>query len=197
VREPIDVGARQDPLRQRYKSMPEEAIVTEWARTSGNRVDDPFHTTVELAESTGGPILDFMPPEAHTDYPLTDIRIPLGIHRAIGGDHDLPNPGNLLSAALAACLDSTIRIIANRLGVELEKLEIAVSATADTRGTLVVDRTVPVGFHKMGCEIYLKPEKNSDKRLVERVISAAEYSRVNLRTLTEGVPVDVRTQIDT
>jgi len=49
-------------------------------------------------------------------------------------------------AALATCLDSTIRSIANHLGRALASLEGAVSADGDVRGMLVVDRTVPVGF---------------------------------------------------
>lgn len=33
-----------------------------------------------------------------------DAPLQFGIHRAIGGFHDYPNPGDLLNAALAACL---------------------------------------------------------------------------------------------
>jgi uncharacterized OsmC-like protein len=71
---------------------------------------------------------------------------PLGIHHAVGGYHDAPNPGDLLCAALASCLDSTLRIIAARLGVRLVALEVDVTADVDVRGTLMLDRAVPVGL---------------------------------------------------
>lgn len=72
-----------------------------------------------------------------------------GIHRAVGGYHDAPNPGDILCAALASCLDSTIRIIADRLGITLTSLEVDVTAEVDVRGTLVVNRDIPVGFQAM------------------------------------------------
>jgi hypothetical protein len=37
-----------------------------------------------------------------------------GTHTAVGGESDYPVPGELLCAAVASCLDSTIRTIANR-----------------------------------------------------------------------------------
>jgi uncharacterized OsmC-like protein len=52
----------------------------------------------------------------------------------------------MLCAALAACLDSTIRIIADHLDVTLSSLEVGVTAEVDVRGTLLMDRKVPGGF---------------------------------------------------
>lgn len=45
--------------------------------------------------------------------PTSGVRVPVGVHRAVGGLHDAPTPGDLLCAALAACQDSTFRMIAN------------------------------------------------------------------------------------
>jgi uncharacterized OsmC-like protein len=41
-----------------------------------------------------------------------------GIDEKVGGLSDRPNPGDLLCAALAACEDGTIRMVAGLLGVE-------------------------------------------------------------------------------
>ena len=94
----IDVRSRQDPLRKHYKETPEDARITDRAITTGGTETDPFHGKVVPGTEDYGVVW------------------PFGIHRAIGGYHDLPNPGDMLSAALATCLDSTIRIIAGTLG---------------------------------------------------------------------------------
>ena len=110
----------QIPLRQRYKAEPETALVIDRARAIGNDPDDPFHSIV-------------MP------MPQCGIAIPVGVHRAIGGLHDAPTPGDILCAALAACQDSSVRMVANLLGITLESLEVEVTGDVDVRGTFPGD----------------------------------------------------------
>lgn len=187
--EAVDVQARQDPLCARYREVPEDAMITDVARTTGNGRVDAFHGHVNFGRSTGGAtVVDGQPVDL--DDEEYDVELPIGIHHAVGGDHDLPNPGNLLCAALAACLDSTIRMIANRLDIVLSSLEVEVTAEADVRGTLVVDRDVPVQFQSMKCAISVEPAEDTNPRLLNKLISAAEYSCVNLQTLRSGVPVE-------
>jgi uncharacterized OsmC-like protein len=167
-----NVRDRQTPLQKRYQLNADEALIHDQASTSGGVETDPFHGTVHLGR------------------PDTSIALHFGIHSAVGGYHDAPNPGDILCAALAACLDSTLRIIADRLGVTLQSLEVAVIADIDVRGTLLVDRKVPVGFQKMRCRIDLQAEKQTDPGLVEKLIAAAEHSCVTLQTLRTGVCVE-------
>lgn len=168
----MTVRERQDPLRERYKSAPEEAAITDRARTSEGTETDPFHGFVLPGDEEFG------------------IRWPFGIHRAVGGYHDAPNPGDVLCASLAVCLDSTIRMIADRLGVGLASLAVHVTADVDVRGTLVVDRNVPVGFQSMQCHVEMKAAEGTEQKLVERLLAAAEHSCVVLQTLRSGVPVE-------
>ncbi|MDD2734112.1 MAG: OsmC family protein [Desulfuromonadaceae bacterium] len=168
-----DAHTRQDPLRERYKVAPEEAQITDRGRTSWSLENDPFHGLVIPGSQDYGEKWGF------------------GIHRAVGGDHDAPNPGDLLCSALASCLDSTIRIIADRLGITLTFLEVAVEADIDVRGTLVVDKTVPVGFQNMRCQVEIKTAKETDPDLTKKLLTAAEYSCVNLQTLRSGVMVEI------
>jgi uncharacterized OsmC-like protein len=173
-----DARARQNPLRERYKQAPDEALITDLARTTGGVDTDPFHGQVVPGSQDYG------------------IVWPFSIHRAVGGYHDGPNPGDLLCAALAACLDSTIRIIANRLDITLTSLEVEVTADVDVRGTLVVDRQVPVAFQRMRCRISLLVAEGSDPKVVEQLLTASEYSCVNLQTLRAGVPVEMQFTAD-
>lgn len=173
----IDVRARQEPLRARYRDEPGEALITDRARTTGGAALDAFHGEIVPGSEDYGVLWKF------------------GIHRAIGGDHDLPNPGDLLCAALAACLDSTLRILADRLGVGIVSLSVEVDARIDVRGTLVVDRSVPVGFQAMRCRVRLETGEGVDPGLVQKLLAAAEHSCVNLATLRSGVSVEASYEI--
>lgn len=164
---------RQDPLRERYRTAPKEAWIVDTAATVAKSVKDPFHCTV----APGG---------GHGE--LWEA----GIHRAIGGYHDRANPGDILCAALASCFHSTLQIIADRLEVPVARLEVSVQAEVDARGTLLVDRNVPVGFQKMNCEVRLEPAANVPIEKVKMLLAAAEYSCVVLQTLRSGVQVQMQ-----
>jgi uncharacterized OsmC-like protein len=190
----IDMTYRQKALCARYTEHPEEASIIDWARTNGG--EDPVHGIINLGRSIGGADIpqDYLPADRAGEEGY-DMELPVGIHKAVGGEHDLPNPGNLISAALAACLDTTIRIIANRLGIQIEGLQVMVSSHADVRGTLVVDRNVPVQFQEMNCTIKLKATKETNPRLLDKLLAAAEYSCVNLQTLRNGVEVNTELKV--
>lgn len=177
LREDVDVRARQDPLRERYEDHPEEAHITDRARTVDGVEVDPFHGATEPGSQDYGVEWEF------------------AIHEAVGGFHDGPNPGDVLCAALACCLDSTIRMIARRLGVTLNSLEVDVAADVDVRGTLVVDREVPVGFQSMSCHVDVEAADGTDPTVLETLLEAAEYSCVNLQTLRSGVPVETSVEM--
>lgn len=166
------VRLRQEPLRERYKVAPEEALITDRARTIRGVQTDPFHGYVAPGSQDYG------------------AEWPIGIHRAVGGYHDAPNPGDILCAALATCLDSTIRMIAERLGIELTFLEVTAAADVDVRGTLLVDRAVPVGFQAMRCDVTVRAAEGTDPKLLQKLLAASEHSCVNLQTLRAGVPVE-------
>ncbi len=169
------VEQRQNPLREHYHSVPADAWITDGAHTISACGGDPFHGVVVPANGADAPLC-------------------FGIHRAIGGFHDYPNPGDLLSAALAACFDSTLRMIAAHLGIDLESLEVNVEAECDVRGCLQVERTVPVGFQRIQCSVRLQSKENVDEKRLQMLVAAAESCCVVLQTLRNGV--DVRTRID-
>lgn len=171
--EKIEVSEHQDPLIKLYNQSPEKALVTDHARTNSSQLEDPFHGEVEPGSKEHNMVWKF------------------GVHEGVGGPHDLPVPGDILCAALATCLDSTIRLIANRFNIHLKVLEVDVSADVDLRGTLVVEREVPVGFQSMECHIHIQGKKGTDPKHIQELLKAAEYSCVVIQTLRSGVPVEV------
>lgn len=168
-----EVRDRQRPLRALYREQPAEALSSKYARTSARRVaiDDLFHGEVEVGDG----------------YGVTSC---YGIDRKIGGLQDLPNPGDMLLAALAACLDSTIRMIADLAAVDLDDLSVEVTGEVDLRGTLMMREDVPVGFRHISCGIDIKAAAGTDPDQVQKVIALAEQCCVTLQSLRAGVAVE-------
>jgi uncharacterized OsmC-like protein len=54
-----------------------------------------------------------------------------GAHPAVGGVGDMPRPGDLLLAALAACEEVTLRMVAANLGLELTHVEVVAEGDSD------------------------------------------------------------------
>ncbi len=168
------VAARQEPLRHAYEYRPREALTSKTARTSSGRVPatDPFHGEVEVGEGYG-----------------TFVRF--GLDRNVGGLHDAPNPGDLLCAALAACADGTIRMVADLLGIELVDLRVEVGGDVDVRGCLDVDHTVKVGFDALECRIRVRAPEGTPPARLRALVAAGERFCVNLETLRNGIEVHV------
>lgn len=165
---------RHRPLFRLYKDDPTEARIVDGARTSDDVAtsSDPIHG--ELVIGTSQP-----------------HRAPLAIHSAVGGDHDGPNPGDYLAAALAGCFDRTMRIVANRLDIGIESLSVAVGAEIDVRGTLCIDTSVPVGFQRLTVKADVRLQEGASPHALDILRTATEHSCVVLQTLRGGVDVEV------
>ena len=163
----------QTALRSLYRAKPALAMVTDHARSCGADPADPFRSRVEPMNGCG-------------------VVVPVGVHRAVGGLHDAPTPGDMLCAALAACQDTALRMVANRLGVEIFALEVRVTAQVDVRGALGMDAKVPVGFQSMTCEIDLQLKEGTPSKLRKVLESAAQRCCVVQQTLHDPPPVTTR-----
>lgn len=159
---------------QTYRKHPECAMIQDGARTTQARYapSDPLHSEVELGLGYG-------------------MKVPIGVHRGLGGLHDFPNPGDILCSALAACADSSLRQIAGQLEVEITKLTVAVAGDIDLRGTLCVSRETPVGFQQMHVRVDLELAPGTMPKLEAKLLAAAEHCCVVLQTLRNGVPVTI------
>lgn len=164
------VRERQQPLRAEYETTPKCAMVTDRARTGGVALDDPLHSEV---------------------YPMpeTGVKVPIGVHRGVGGLHDAPTPGDLLCAALAACQDSTFRMVANIMGVELEELTVDVTADVDLRGSLLMDSQVPIGFQSMRSKVHYRAKPGTSPERLASLEKGAQRCCIVGQTLKQGVPI--------
>lgn len=165
----VIMQTRQEPLCQRYAVEPSAARVIDSARTSSSNVQPsyPLGSAVRFCD----------------DSPVT---IPVGVHMAVGGESDYPTPGDILCGAIASCLDSTLRVIANRLGVSLSTLDVEVLGSVDVRGTLLVDKSVPVGFTRIDINVAMSTDDGTSDQMLDSLLIAAEHSCVVLQTLGDG-----------
>lgn len=169
----VNLRQIQQPLRKKYLSSPNSAMVIDQAQTCGMDPTDPFHFNVIP-----------MPESKH--------EIPIGVHHAVGGLHDAPTPGDILCAALAACQDSSIRMVANLLNIELEHLDVRVTANVDVRGTLAVDPDVPVGFQSMNCDVTLQAKNGTPEKLLKKLEQAAQQCCVVQQTLANPPRIETK-----
>ncbi len=178
----VPVGERHAALRALYERQPEAALIVKRVRTRPPLDGEPSHSTTV--------------PD-NVVYPAAPYGLSwdLGLDEAVGGLHDAPNPGDMLCAALAACQDGLLRMMASSLGVDLEELEVTVTGRVDVRGTLNMDPDVRVGFDSMRMDVRLRAAPDTPARLLERLRIGGERLCVTLDTLRRGVPVEARYEI--
>ena len=140
--------AVQTPLKERYKTDPDAALVTLSADGDlGEGIACSVRTGRALAEA--------------------------GLHPAGGGDGSLLCSGDMLLEALVACAGVTLRAVATSIGVEVSSGRVHAEGELDFRGTLGVDRDAPVGFRSIRLSFQLQTDADADQlatleRLTER-----------------------------
>jgi uncharacterized OsmC-like protein len=127
--ETLTIRERQAPLKAGYAADPASArqITRVFSTTAG---DDPMR--VQIGTEAGN-----------------NARWNAAAHPAVGGYDDTPCSGDILIAAYAACQEITLRLVAQAMRIELEKVELTVEGEWDARGTLGVDRETPVGYTRI------------------------------------------------
>src|SRR3977135_4095949 len=112
-----------------------------------------------------------------------------GLHPSAGGAGDTPCSGDILASALAICEESTLRSVAANMGVELESVHIDVLIHGDFRGTMGIDRDVPVGATGIEMHTQVKVKDGVDPERAKRLLASAERYGSTLQTMRHGVEV--------
>jgi uncharacterized OsmC-like protein len=167
----INLRELQGPIKARYMEQPDAARITLRVKSSASDLADPLHCVIS--------------PDANAD-----VKWSSGAHPGVGGVGDVPCSGDLLLGALAACQEITIRMVAAAMGIELEHLEVEAIGDLDLRGTLGMDREVPVGFSNIRCESRVTVKDDGRPERAKRLLENAERYCVVLNTLRGGVPVE-------
>ena len=124
---------------------------------------------------------------APTDFPEVAIRA--GLNPGAGGAGATPCSGDILACVLAICEEMTVRSVAANMGVELASVNVDVRIHADFRGTMAVDRDVPVGATSIEMRTRVKVKDGVDPERAKRLLASAERYWSLLQTLRHGVEV--------
>ncbi|MEI7612723.1 MAG: OsmC family protein [Betaproteobacteria bacterium] len=151
--------AAQTPLKEQYKKDPASAL---WTLSARGRiaVDRP---TVRIETGHG--------------------RVEAGLHPATGGSGVDACSGDMLLESLAACSGVTFKAVATAMGIAIRNAVVIAEGDLDFRGTLGVDKDVPVGFK----EIRLRFEVDTDASdaQLDSLLRVAERYCVIYQTLKQ------------
>jgi uncharacterized OsmC-like protein len=156
----------QAPIKDRYRAEPDAALIT--LRASG-RVDDPEGLSCSV--ETGRAL------------------VKAGLHPATGGDGTLVCSGDMLLQALVACAGVTLRSVATAKNIQLRGGTIQAEGDLDFRGTLGVDRAVPVGFKNIRLRFDLDADTTPEE--LASLQKLTERYCVVYQTLASGIKPEI------
>ncbi len=154
-----ELRATQEPLKQRYRDDPGEALVTLLAT---GRLGAGLTCSV----TTGRALVE------------------AGLHPATGGDGLSLCSGDMLLEALVACAGVTLRAVATSIGIEVRSGSVRAEGDLDFRGTLAVSREAPVGFRAIRLAFELETDASEEQ--LETLLSLTERYCVVYQTLASG-----------
>lgn len=149
--------AMQAPVKQRYRDTPDAARVL--SRAEARLDGEDIACTV---------------PSWHGD-------VTAGLHQATGGSGEQACSADMLLEALVACAGVTLRAVATASGVTIRSGRVIAEGTWDARGTLGIDRSVPVGLSEIALRFEI--DSDADPAKLERMIQTTERYCVILQTL--------------
>jgi uncharacterized OsmC-like protein len=81
----------------------------------------------------------------------------------LGGMDRAPSPGQLALATLGACQAITYRIWSEKLGIQVDTVEVDVDGGIDARGLLGMDKSIRPGFHNVEVQVRLAGQDDPDR----------------------------------
>jgi len=157
----------QAPLKEKYRSDPESAIIT-------LRAQGEISEGISCKVDTGRALIE------------------AGLHPATGGTGLLACSGDMLLDALAACAGVTLKAVATAIGITIEKGTVKAEGDLDFKGTLGVSKDVPVGFKAVRLQFEL--QSNANEEQTEALKKLTERYCVVYQTLLKGVDIQTTFQ---
>lgn len=159
----MDLREAQKPLKDRYRAAPGAARIALSAR--GSETSGAAACSVDIGRKVY---------EAQA-------------HAGVGGSGTAPCSGDLLLGALAACAQVTCQMVAASSGIPTERIEVTADGELDLRGTLGIDRGVPVGFDRISLRFDIEGAGDRRDELIEKTLRYC----VVLQTLQQPPTIDI------
>jgi len=157
--------AMQAPIKDRYKTEPQAAVITLKAR--GTLDDANIACKVETGRALAV----------------------AGLHPATGGSGLELCSGDMLLEALVACAGVTLKAVSTALDVPLRSAAVAAEGDLDFRGTLGVAKDAPVGFRAIRLSFTVDTDAPQEK--LDQVLKLTERYCVVYQTIRNGPPVEI------
>jgi uncharacterized OsmC-like protein len=157
--------ALQGPIKDRYKSNPQAALITLKAHGT---LDD---TNIACKVETGRALAV------------------AGLHPATGGSGMELCSGDMLLEALVACAGVTLKAVATAIDVPLKSGAVSAEGDLDFRGTLGVAKDAPVGFAQIRLRFDVDTDAPQEK--LDQLLKLTERYCVVYQTIKNGPPVEV------
>lgn len=154
-----ELRSLQTPLKEKYKSNPDSAIIT--LKATGSLADG-----ITCSVETGRALVE------------------AGLHQATGGSGLKVCSGDMLLQALVACAGVTLQAVATSLEINIEEGEVKAEGDLDFKGTLGVSKEVPVGFMSIRLSFHLKT--NATKEQLDTLLKLTERYCVVYQTLSKS-----------
>src|ERR1700694_5837113 len=161
-----ELRAMQAPIKDRYKSEPQAAMITLKAKGS---LDD---TNIACKVETGRALAV------------------AGLHPATGGSGLELCSGDMLLEALIACAGVTLKAVATALDIPLKSGKVSAEGDLDFRGTLGIAKDAPVGFAQIRLRFDLDTDAGQEK--LDQLLKLTERYCVVYQTIKSGPPIEVK-----
>ena len=87
------------------------------------------------------------------------------------GENKGPKPSELILAALAACQETTFRLYAEDMGIEINAISVSLTGIQDLTGFMGLDQRVPAGFVTINGEVTIQsPATNEELELLKKQV---------------------------
>src|SRR4029078_11000787 len=134
-----ELRSMQKPFKDKYRSSPGAAHIT---RRAQGRIGEGLPCKLETGKAL----------------------VAAGLHPATGGSGTSACSGDMLLEALVACAGVTLISGATAPGIALRDATIHAEGDLDFRGTLGVDKNVPVGFRAIRLRFELDTDAPAEQR---------------------------------
>ena len=158
--------AMQAPIKERYKSAPEAAVITLKAR--GTLDDSNIACKVETGRALAV----------------------AGLHPATGGSGLELCSGDMLLEALVACAGVTLKAVSTALDIPLRAAAVSAEGDLDFRGTLGVAKDAPVGFARI--RLAFEVDTDATQERLDQLLKLTERYCVVYQTIRNGPPVELQ-----
>jgi uncharacterized OsmC-like protein len=159
-----ELAALQNPLKERYRANPPDALLT---LEADGKIKENLCCDVQIGQTV----------------------VSAGLHPAAGGKGGTVSPVAILLGSLVSCLGVTMGAVSTYMGIKIRSGSIHAEGDIDLRGTLGVDEFVRVGVETVRLRISLDTDESEEQ--IRKLLDVVEKYAVVFQTLSPSVKMQV------